>query len=68
MSFSRTPCDSAVPHSYFSENEAVYEGSSGGSAIPGLSLGGNGGGIVWLSATDTVTLNSTEITVRGQVG
>jgi hypothetical protein len=54
-----------MPHSYFFESEAVYEGSSGGSAIPGAGLGGNGGGIIWLSATDTVTLNSTEITVRG---
>lgn len=36
--------------------------------MPGTTLGGNGGGIVWLSATDTVTLNSTEISVRGQEG
>ena len=58
-------CASAVPHSYFHETQAVYEGSSGGSAIQGSPLGGNGGGIIWISSTDTATFNSTNITVKG---
>jgi hypothetical protein len=35
----------------------MFEGSSGGSAVSGTNLGGNGGGIIWLSAINTVALN-----------
>lgn len=68
MAHAAVSCASAVPHSYFHEKQAVYEGSSGGSAIQGSPLGGNGGGIIWISSTDTATFNSTNITVKGQSG
>ena len=38
-------------NTYFHPQEARYEGSPGGNAIHNTTLGGNGGGIVWLTAS-----------------
>lgn len=59
-------CHKFVPKPYFYEGEAKYEGSPGGRG--NLTHGGAGGGIIWLSATGTITLNDSEITVAGQNG
>lgn len=42
----------------------MYEGSGGGRG--NSSRGGSGGGIIWLSATDTVTLENSTLEVSGQ--
>lgn len=62
-------CKRFVPVPYSWNDEASYEGSSGSSALENLSYyGGVGGGIVWVVSTGTVTLNSTEISVKGGDG
>jgi len=58
-----------VPKPYSWGNEASYEGSAGGAALPYLSkYGGNGGGIIWMTSSNTVTLNDTLVTVKGGEG
>jgi hypothetical protein len=55
-----------VPEPYFYEGVAKYEGSPGGRG--NTTNGGSGGGVIWLSATGTITLESSRITVAGQNG
>ena len=45
---------------------AMYEGSGGGRG--NSSRGGSGGGIIWLSATNTITLDNSTLLVKGQDG
>ncbi len=49
------PCHSN-PMTYYYEGEARFEGSSGGSAVHNSTLGGNGGGIIWISAITNVVI------------
>ena len=60
---SSTSCINFVPHPYFSEGSAIFEGSSGGRG--NTTTGGSGGGIIWLSATGNITLNKTQLNVTG---
>jgi hypothetical protein len=50
---------------YFYEDEARFEGSAGGCGRVDPTLGGNGGGVIWISATDTVNISDSTITVQG---
>ena len=60
-------CREFVPKpSFGKEGNAIYEGSSGGRG--NSTQGGSGGGIVWLSATDTVELVNSKVDVSGQPG
>jgi hypothetical protein len=62
-------CDVDLPKPYSWGDEASYEGSSGGGPLDYLeSFGGNGGGIIWLIASDTIKMNDTLVTVKGGDG
>lgn len=62
----RQECEELIPDSYFSEGEAKYEGSAGGKG--NMTMGGSGGGIVWMASTGTITLNSSCVNVTGGNG
>jgi len=62
-------CKLDVPAPYSWGNEASYEGSAGGAPLPYLSkFGGNGGGIIWMTSSNTVDMKDTLITVKGGEG
>jgi hypothetical protein len=56
----------AFPLSTFSESSAYYEGSSGASTDK--LKGGMGGGVIWLSITDTLDLSSSYLLANGSNG
>ena len=62
----KTQCNGQAPLPYFSTNAAKFEGSAGGKGTK--AMGGSGGGLIWLTASQTLTLNNTELTVRGGDG
>jgi len=62
-------CHWHVPQPYSWNESAQYEGSAGGAALPYLSsLGGNGGGIIWLIASQMIELQDSLVDVRGGAG
>jgi hypothetical protein len=56
-------CENFFPTPYLeSDLDARYEGSGGASSRIDSGLGGSGGGIVWISAADRITLKNSAIT------
>jgi hypothetical protein len=49
-------CTTHYPKPYYFGKEARYEGSAGATGVLGHQAGGNGGGIIWLSSTGTLTV------------
>lgn len=64
----KSQCASEYPIPYYFGTEARYEGSGGASGLEDAQYGGSGGGIIWISATDTVTLFATNVTAEGEDG
>lgn len=55
-------CYKLHPVSYgMSTEDMRYEGSGGGSSVRSAMSGGNGGGIVWMSAADKMTIKDSKI-------
>ena len=63
---SEDECLKFVKPPFWNENSAMYEGSPGGRG--NSTKGGNGGGIVWLSATGTIDLTNSKVNVSGGDG
>lgn len=45
-----------------------FEGSGGGSSLKGAESGGNGGGIVWVTSADSLTISDSQILASGGNG
>ena len=59
-------CEKIHPVSYVSTDlEGQYEGSGGASNIVNSKMGGSGGGIVWLTAAEKLTITDSNITSNG---
>lgn len=56
----------SFPKATYSESHASYEGSSGASSDK--LKGGMGGGVIWLSISDTLDLSSSFLLVNGSDG
>lgn len=56
----------AFPNSTFTDNYASFEGSSGAST--NKLKGGMGGGVIWLSISDTLDLTSSFLLANGSNG
>ncbi len=62
-------CQKNTPLPYYSESGfAKYEGSGGASGLLNKNLGGSGGGIIWISTTNSLILNDTKILAKGANG
>lgn len=54
-----------MPKTYFDVEAARYEGSGGASANSTLKQGGSGGGIIWISANNTLNMSSSSLKANG---
>ncbi|CDW79197.1 UNKNOWN [Stylonychia lemnae] len=62
-------CEKLHPVSYVeSDLEARYEGSGGGSNIKDTNMGGAGGGIIWITAAEKLSMQDTNLTAKGLPG
>lgn len=59
--YNQSQCLNLAPKPYFYEKEARYEGSGGASGIRDQTLGGSGGGIIWISSTGTLALYQSKL-------
>lgn len=63
-----TTCTQNTVKPYYFGEEARYEGSGGASGLKDGKLGGAGGGIIWFSTTNTISLDSSLVLAEGGHG
>jgi len=65
----RASCKQLYANTFFDyDNDASYEGSGGASSRSNEQNGGNGGGLIWITASNSVTVNDASFSSEGQDG